>query len=608
MEAAALSTAAIPRFFAPDLREIAPSLNEDLLDLYGRSEQVLANHFAFFNHSEALAWDFDWQLGSSSGGRASAAWLSELHSFDYALDLAMTYRISQEERYAFHLRYLIAHWIAANPPGRTVGWEREPTARRVHNWILSAGLARDIWERDPQFVDLLSRSLALQCVFLKRRAARAASPESASQIARALRVAGRFFAGTGAGELAESGRALLNHAAQSALKVGQDSNCLRPSSLLAVAEACAENLAFAFNGADAPPDVDPETVRQVLSLLENSLMPDGTLPMFGPSARPCPDEISDLFTVAAVVLQVPRWKKLAGKFGIIPYLLLGERGKARFEELPEEAWRAETRATPQLGLYRLSSGRRSALMINGRPPSTAGDHQDFLSYELNLGGLRAIADSGSYSPPGEIRDNYFASARAHNVLLIDGHGPPPGKAKPAQASAVDGILGEGSGGICFQDESWRSLGIHRRRAFYPLGDNAWAVLDRLEGAGSHEILNLIHFYPTFQVEARKNRASVRSRAIILTLIPLSPSGAAGVTLKVSRGPQPDLAAYFSPDFGVKFEAAVLAIEEREAPLPWLGGYLLVAGTEVDFRLGGADPAAGCIEFELEGARHKLIAP
>lgn len=86
-----------PQLFSRDLRQIDPSLNEDLLDLFGRSEQTLANHFGFFNRSQKFGPEIDWQC------RESSAWLRELHAFDYAFDLALTYRISLEEKYALHL-------------------------------------------------------------------------------------------------------------------------------------------------------------------------------------------------------------------------------------------------------------------------------------------------------------------------------------------------------------------------------------------------------------------------------------------------------------------------------------------------------------------------
>ena len=604
MESAALSSPGIPHLFPRDLREIPPNLNEDLLDLYGRSEQVLANTFAFLNRSQTLAPDFDWDT------HESPVWRRELHAFDYALDLAMTYFISQEDRYTLHLRYLIAHWVAANPPGLTFGWDLEPLARRVHNWILSSDLGRQVWMRDPEFLDLFGRSLAMQCVYLEGLSGREASPEVASRAARALLLAGKYFAGARADQFTEAGRALLRQAFASVLKEEENAIRLRPSALLGVAEACIENLVFASSADEAERASGADTAQWALELLEGVLMPDGTLPMLGPSARACTDEISDLFAIAATLLGEPRWKKLAGKFGIVPCLLLGNDGQEAFERLPKEDWHAESRMTPELGLTRLASSRRSALMINARPVASRRDHQDFLSYELTCDGWRVIADSGAFSPSGETWDPYFAGARAHNLFLLDGHPPRPEHARHGKPPADGWILGEDSRGVCFRDDSWNFLGVCHRRAFYALEESVWAVLDLLEGKGTHQIRNLIHFYPTFEVEVRGEEAVARSRAMSVTILPLGPSETVGqspISLKASRGHHADLPAFYSPDFGVRFEATVLAFEISGVLLPWLGGYLVAAGDPSGLRVTSVSPREGSIELEISGKRHKLTA-
>ena len=109
MKAQGFRASSLPCIFSTDLREIPPALNEDLLDLYGRSEQILANRFCFFHAPKEFSTGIDWATDEGS------AWSRELHSFDFALDLAMTYRISREKRYARRLRYVIADWVAANP-------------------------------------------------------------------------------------------------------------------------------------------------------------------------------------------------------------------------------------------------------------------------------------------------------------------------------------------------------------------------------------------------------------------------------------------------------------------------------------------------------------
>lgn len=605
MEASGLVSPGIPQLFPAGLREIPATLNEDLLYLYGRSGQVLANTFAFLNHSESLAADFDWELHESPG------WRRELHSFDYALDLGMTYRISQQAPYAIHLRYLIAHWIAANPPGQTSGWEPEPLARRIRNWILAASLARSNWEGDAQFLELLGRSLAMQSVFLGWHALSSASPEDAARAARSLLLASKYFGAARAEGLAEKGRAALEEALRAALASDETFSVPRPSSLLQIAEASVENLIFSPPLEDSGRELEMEKARRVLTILEGALMPDGTLPLFGPSANACVDGLSDLFSAAAVLLEEPAWKNLAGKFGIMPYLLLGERSKLRFEQMPEKPWNAGARALPELGLYRLSSTGRSAMMINARPGGLYDKHEDYLSYELSLERHRVVVDSGAYSPRGETWDKYFSSARAHNVLLIDGHSARPALAVVRETSGApesadaDGVSRLSGQGICFEDYGFDFLGVRRHRAFYLLAQGSWAVLDRLAGAGRRRVSSLIHFFPTFEIEAREDRAVIRSRVMTLTVVPL---GSPPPLMRTWRGLESHLHGFYSPDFGVKFAAGALALEAHPATLPWIGGYLLLPGAQTDLSAARADPEKGSVEFELAGKPYRLVAP
>ncbi|MGD0695754.1 MAG: heparinase II/III family protein [Terriglobia bacterium] len=132
MDAGGLDICRPVNLLARDLVQLPRSLNDDLLDWFGRSEKILSNHFTFLNRWRELPEDIDWEPNETE------EWRADLHAFDYGLDLALYFRISREERYARHLRYLIAHWVGANLPGQGSGWRLAPLARRVRNWILAA--------------------------------------------------------------------------------------------------------------------------------------------------------------------------------------------------------------------------------------------------------------------------------------------------------------------------------------------------------------------------------------------------------------------------------------------------------------------------------------
>ena len=173
------------------------------MELYGRAGQVLANRFAFFNSPQAFDEGINWEPPQTP------SWRAELHACDYVLELACTFRISREEVYARQLRYLIAHWIASNPPAPGTGWQPHVLARRLRNWMLSADFARSDWERDAEFRNLVAESLALQTAFLLSQLDSLPSPAARLDASRALLCASRFFAGNKAREARQSGFDLL---------------------------------------------------------------------------------------------------------------------------------------------------------------------------------------------------------------------------------------------------------------------------------------------------------------------------------------------------------------------------------------------------------------
>lgn len=598
MTAAGLPSPKFPHIFSLNLREIPPSLNEDLLDLYGRSERVLANHFSFLHSSERFDEEIHWEL------HESPAWRNELHAFDFALDIALTYRISREDHYARHLRYLIADWIASNPPGEGSGWLVMPLARRVRNWILAADLARDDWERDSKFFPVVSRSLSLQSAYLLRHAPSIRFAPHALTSARALLLAAKTFEGNRGEDFRAAGLAMLRRELTHHVRSDGGYVNPHPASQLRLAETVMECLVLHSDSAEGPGDFPKEKLCQILNFLEGLLLADGILPMFGADAGQRADALSDLFALAAVVFTEPRWKNLAGKFGILPYMLLGEDGKARFERLTAGAWEARPSRFSASGLYRLVAPGCSTLVVNGHSPSFPDDHRDHLSYELSMQGQRVIVDSGAYSPEGESWGEFFSSARAHNVILVDGHearGKFPAAKRPPEEVWESG---DGFQALRLDDPGFEFLRLGHRRAWYCLDGGAWVVADRLEGAGLHRVTNLLHLYPTFEVELASDRAIARSRASSFTIIPL---GKPPLKTTVTRGHHPQFPGWYAPDFGARYPAGVVAIESADLPLPWVGGYLIVAGPEANFRAGPSDGAAGTISFELSGKPWRLSA-
>ena len=578
-------------------------MNDELLDLFGGSEKTLSNQFTFQARSQTFQEEIGWE------SHPSAAWRAELHAFDYGLDLALNYRISGEAGYARHLRYLIAHWISANPPGKGSGWMMGPLARRVRNWILAADLARQDWESDAVFFKLVKQSLALQATFLHRYAPSFTFTEAALDTARALLLAGKCFEGKKGNELWSAGRTiLLNEIDYQFISSGSHAES-RPAAQLNLAQAVIEFLIFSSKNDGEDQDDErrffKEKLGEILKAIEGILLPDRTLPLFGPAPDSSVDDMAELFAIAAVLLKEPVWKNLAGKFGVLPYMLLGESGKTDFDHLPEAQSKTGTASNPQCALYRLSNTGGSAIVINGRLPRTRVDHQDGLTYELAIRGQRVVVDSGAFAGSYGTSEKYFSSARAHNVLLVNGNGPHHGSSHQFHPPAELCELADGSMGSRLTQRGLPFPGVAHQRAWYCLGEKNCVILDRLDGKRRHSAVSLIHFYPTFEIELRDNSALVLSHSLNLTVFPLGPPRQAHPKMFATRGDHPEFPGWYAPESGMKFPASVLRLEWKDFSLPFVGGYLIVPGTELSFEPVETDTPAGSISFRLGGKQYCL---
>lgn len=549
MAAAEFRPAPMPHFFATDVRQIPPALNDDLLELFGRAGQILQNRFAFYNSPVDFKYGIEWERVPSP------SWRAELHACDYVLDLACTLRISGEDKYARHLRYLVAHWIAWNPPAQGSGWELPALARRLRNWMLAADLAREDWQRDAEFSNLVGKSLALQAAYLLSQVDSLPSPGAALPAARALLCASRFFHGSKAREAHRAGWELL-------VGSGRDGAQMRsPQEWLARAEALLEwNILSQYD--EEFLTLLPES-QNALDHLERLLSAAGTMSLLGTGARLAADELSDVAALAAVTLQSPAWKFLAGKFGILPYLSLGESGKAQFESLPDIDWVPRTDAPVGGEFLRLAGSQQSTVLISARPPANHHDHHDFASYELFINNSRVIVDSGGYSPEEQ---RYFPGARAHNVLLLDDHEPRWHADHPAGVVTGDHWLRISSPGLASQ-------GVQHERLWLWLPSDSWLIVDRLDGLPVRRCTSLMHFYPTYELHPVNDRFVARSRACEFAVIPVGASKPSG---RVLGGDDPQFPGWFSPEYGVKFPSAVLALEWERIQPPWVGGVVIAS--------------------------------
>jgi hypothetical protein len=456
--------------------------------------------------------------------------------------------------------------------------------------MLSADFARRDWEGDAEFRNLVAKSLALQTAFLLSQLDSLSSAAARLDASRALLCASRFFGGNKAREAWQSGFDLLTRALTAAPAEPW------PHARLVKAQALMEWNLLAVSGGEA--EFLARELRAALDELESVLTPDGCLPLLGPEARLAQDELADLAALAAVTIVSPAWKSLAGKFGILPYLCLGEAGKMRFAGLDEIDWSAQDHVPAGAEILRLAGPQGSGLAISARLPAWPEEHDDLTSYELTISNHRVVVDSGCFAPE---ESEYFPRARAHNILLVDGR-----ELRRRNAEGVPKVdfrkSSDGAARLRMAISGSAFPGLQYQRAWFRMENNAWVILDWLDGQGVHSCTSLLHFYPTFEIIAQGDRSLVRSRAVRLGVIPI---GSARPLASVSRGDHPPFPSWHSPEYGVKFPNAVLALDWSRVELPWVGGVLITSGADEPFAQVEAVPDEGRVRLELSGKAYDL---
>jgi hypothetical protein len=158
------------------------------------------------------------------------------------------------------------------------------------------------------------------------------------------------------------------------------------------------------------------------------------------------------------------------------------------------------------------------LFFDGAPWGASHQHDDKLNFSLYSHGRLLIGDPNIYSYAATELTHYFKSARAHNVVMIDGMGQmrrfddeakltTKGDNAWVSEAAFDFVSSEyceAFGVNRFQAEGQPDLVdtiVHKRSMFYVKGEY-WILCDRIQGADSerHTFEQLFHPAPIFDLE------------------------------------------------------------------------------------------------------------
>ena len=488
----------IPAPPAPLVPRLSPRVPFPAHEPWNTREAMRGGRFRFLNEAAELGFPPDWVVADRP-----LLWRFNLHYFHYL------HLLSPDEQAA-----LCRSWVAANPPGKGVGWHPYPTALRIVNWS-RAGVS------EP---DLLA-SLYRQAAFLFRNLETHIGGNHLLENARALVVAGLFFEGQGeAPRWLAKGLDLYRRETREQILPDGGHYERSPMYHALMLEGYLDVLNVLPHG---HPDRVwlLETAKRMGDALATMTHPDGRLALFNDATH-------------EIALSP---EALTGYL----HALTGHTPRARV-------------SLPDTG-YFTHRDEAVSLIIDGGPVGPdhllAHAHADIFSYELAVHGETFVVDSGVFEYPAGPMRAYVRSTEAHNTVCIDGVDQVEcwGSFRVARRFAPEAVVFERSDETTLFEGTFggyaRLIGDglrHHRQVRVEPGRRRITVRDRVEGRGRHRVESRIHLHPSVTVTPEDDGFTLRRGETTCRVV------AEAGTVRVTDG-------WYCPRFGVREKNPVLVL-------------------------------------------------
>jgi hypothetical protein len=600
--------------FLPGLAGLGRSRLGAARALLERAEAVRARRFTHLGLTVGFPGRIDWCPRG-----LSEAWVIALNSLDdvFSLGVAAALAPTPEVRRGWFeaASGLVREWMSGAPDGRGASWALQALVRRIPSLIYLHTFFPAELRADPALRRTLLVSLYGQAAALAAAAPAGAPDATVVAAGRALFMAGRFFDGMEARGWLEAGGGILWRELREQIHDDGGHASRNPAVHALVLADYLEVLAVLQASNDDVPIWARKRVKGMADFLARVLHPDGEIALFHGAGIGLARSARDLLALAAMVLHEPACA-LPGDLGLWPLLVGGEPGQRVHANLARRSPVAEARALRRTGFYVLPGGPGDVMVLDGASRPAGGDAGVF-GYELSVGGMRLVVDSGCAQGEEGAWAEYFRSTRAHNVVSVGG----AEQGTAARAPEVTGLQWVVRDGLVYfagtHDGFWASagagLGVRHRRHVFCLPARFWVVCDQVLGTGTWDVESFVHLHPDVTLRAAcQGRVALqiaRSDDAALTLVSAGADEvhvAHGVEILRPQG-------WYAARPGERRPAPVVSLV-AEARLPHVFGYALLPRAEgpaslrlehdafhvhATLRVGGAEYVVTVVQGDVE---------
>jgi hypothetical protein len=588
-------TRTYPRFFRMiEFRRMAEMFPEETRRTIKKAEAILRDKFPVFGGKTL---DFgsppDWfydpladirsrpdfyadieYLDYDAVGDAKIVW--ELSRLKFIYPLGQAYLLTGIDRYALKAFGFLEDWFKKNPPKSGINWSSSlECAFRIYALAWMIHLFRDIELLDDRFAEMVWYYVYQMADHIQSHLSYYFSPNThLTGEAFGLFVAGLIFP-----EFKKSREFM-----QTGLKILEDEldNQFTSEGVHAELSSYYHRYSADFylhtvmlcemNGIGLAPEYKDKVMR-MMEYLYNLGRPDGLWPQSGDSDGGKLtwlefDDVCDysaVLSTAAILFRRPEWY---GGLKFETAWLLGLPGPDDTLIVEGEKPKRKSLQYKDSGYTILRSEDESKYLLFDHGKFGFKDpvhsHADSLSFELIVAKQPVFIDPGTYSYTGDKKlRNYFRSAAAHNVCLVEESGASDpeglfGWNYYADAVLQKKLMAEGFDFIVASVSRIKAPLFSHKRSVLRVGDDYFIIYDQIQKSEDDKAKFLFHTpIASHSFSAKSNLVTLETPALKVVLKPLID---ADYRLKSESGRKEPPSGWHSPDYGVLEKITTLIIE------------------------------------------------